>query len=379
MCITGRLVMMFSVEENASTEKKRYDFLDILKTIGIYFVVMYHYNNLTADILVNNNFVNYFHYFIKSIFSTCVPIFFFVNGFLLLNKPLDLKRHTYKIIRILIISVIWQFITVFALMIIRKEYFSIIEIIKIVATLRVGWGNHIWYLRALIIIYTILPVIKVSYDTNKTIFNYFLYLVMILTFGNVLIAISANIFEYIIGKNYINGHFDFFTSINIFHGIHGYSVGYFLLGGICMNYREEVGKRFSKTTVLCIIFCSMLFLTIYGIIMSRSNGELFDVVFTGYATIFTLINVLAISYLTSNYKSVGIIGKLIALIGENTLGIYFLHVFVGTIVIQMYKTIEISTNILTNIVFALVVLLFSLLVTILLKKIPIIRELFRIG
>jgi hypothetical protein len=133
--ITGRLVMALSIGENVK-EKKRYDFLDILKAIGIYFVVIYHFNNLSSNILENNNITNYFNYFIKSIFSTCVPVFFFVNGFLLLNKPFDLKKHITKTIRILVISIIWQFITVFVLMMIRKEYFSIIEIVKIVATLR---------------------------------------------------------------------------------------------------------------------------------------------------------------------------------------------------------------------------------------------------
>jgi fucose 4-O-acetylase-like acetyltransferase len=201
---------------------------------------------------------------------------------------------------------------------------------------------------------------------------------MILTFGNVLIAIGANIFEYIIGKNYISGHFDFFTSINILHGIQGYSVGYFLLGGKFMKYREEINKRVNKMVILCIIIFSMLFLTIYGIIMSWSNGEMFDVVFTGYATIFTLINVLAIAYLTADYKSIGIVGKIIKLIGENTLGIYFLHVFVGTILIPIYKTIRISTSILVNLIFSLIILLLSLLMTIILKKVPILKELFKI-
>jgi surface polysaccharide O-acyltransferase-like enzyme len=364
--------------EVIAKRNERYDCIDVLKTIGIYFVIIYHYNNLPANILENNNFINYFYYFIKSIFSTCVPLFFFANGFLLLNRPLNLKKHIYKIIRILVVSIIWQFITIVALMAIRKEYFSIIEIIKMVAALRIGWGNHIWYLRALIIIYTILPIIKVTYDTDKKIFNYFLWLVIILTFGNVLAAIGANILEYILGKNYIHGHFDFFTTINVFHGIHGYSVGYFLLGGIFINYREEIRKRFNKTMVLCIIFFSTLFLTIYGTVMSKSNGEMFDVVFTGYATIFTLMNVLAISRLSLNYRPIGIIGKIIRTTGNNTLGIYFLHVFIGTLLIQIYKTIKISTNIIANICFALVILFLSLIATIVLKKIPIIKELFKI-
>jgi surface polysaccharide O-acyltransferase-like enzyme len=279
----------------------------------------------------------------------------------------------------LIISIIWGFITVFILMIIRKEYFSTIEIIKIVATLRIGWGNHIWYLRALIIIYSIFPIIKVVYDVNKTVFDYFFWVVMILTFGNVIIAIMANIFEYLIVKNYISGHFDFFTSINVFHGIQGYSIGYFLIGGLFIQYKDCLNKIVKKTTIILTISCSMLFLTVYGIIMSKSNGEIFDVVFTGYATIFTLMNVFAISILTLNYRSVGIIGKIIRLIGENTLGIYLIHVFIGSSLMEIYKNIKISTNIIINILFALIILMLSLIVSIILKKMPIIKELFKIG
>jgi surface polysaccharide O-acyltransferase-like enzyme len=263
-------------------------------------------------------------------------------------------------------------------MFIRNEYFSIIEIIKIVATLRLGWGNHIWYLRALVIIYTLLPLIKASYDYDKKIFNYFFCLVMILTFGNVVMAIGANIFEYIIEKNFISGHFDFFTSINVFHGIHGYSIGYFLIGGLFFKYKEDLSQKINKLVLIFIISVSMFFLMIYGNIMSRSNKEMFDVVFTGYATIFTLINVLAISCLTLNFKSSGIVGRTINLIGENSLGIYLTHVFVGSLLIGIFKSFKYSANLLVNIVFAFLVLIISLIISFLLKKIPLINNLFKI-
>jgi fucose 4-O-acetylase-like acetyltransferase len=135
----------------------------------------------------------------------------------------------------------------------------------------------------------------------------------------------------------------------------------------------------NKMFLLGIILLSMLFLAIYGIIMSKSNGEIFDTVFTGYATIFTLINVLVISCLSVNYKHSGLIGKIIKLIGSNTLGIYLIHVFIGSLLIMFYKTIEILTNIIINLLFALIILMFSLFTIIILKKLPLIKELFKIG
>ena len=146
-----------------------------------------------------------------------------------------------------------------------------------------------------------------------------------------------------------------------------------------MAYREKMYKMFNKITTLAIMLISTALLTLYWVIMTGSNGEVFDVVFTGYATVFTLANVLAVSCLTANYRSVGITGKIIRLIGDNTLGIYLLHVFIGTVLMKVYKTIKISENILVNILFALLVLFFSLLAAVVLKKIPLIKELFKIG
>jgi surface polysaccharide O-acyltransferase-like enzyme len=329
---------------------------------------------MPANILENNNFINYLHYYIKSLFSICVPIFFFVNGLLLLNKPLNLKRHVYRTIQILFISIIWGFLTVFLLMIIRKDYLSLIDILKAVVILPVGWGNHLWYLKALVIIYSIFPLIKLSYDSNKVIFYYFLCLVFILTFGNNFILIVVNILEYVMGKNYIIDTFDFFMNINIFHGIHGYSIGYFLIGGLFLYYKEALYKRLNKIIIVLIIMSSLFFLTIYGIIMTKSNGELFDVVFDGYATIFTVLNVLGVSCLIMNYRSTGIVGKIIRIIGENTLGIYLLHVFIGTLLMPIYKSIDISTNLLINMLFAFIILMFSCMATLALKKIPLFRQ-----
>ena len=63
----------------------RYDFLDLLKASAIFSVILYHSFTAPYHILGGAPPIAYFRYFFRSILSTCVPIFFLVNGALLLT------------------------------------------------------------------------------------------------------------------------------------------------------------------------------------------------------------------------------------------------------------------------------------------------------
>ena len=60
--------------------KERFENIDLLKALAIYFVVIYHFNIIPINVIEPDSCWNYFNYYLKSILSTCVPIFFFVNG-----------------------------------------------------------------------------------------------------------------------------------------------------------------------------------------------------------------------------------------------------------------------------------------------------------
>lgn len=94
-------------------------------------------------------------------------------------------------------------------------------------------------------------------------------------------------------------------------------------------------------------------------------------------TIFTLINVLAIYQLSTYYKNTGgKIGEYIQLISENTLGIYLIH----PIIRQVFENFGVSflpfaNNYIFNILYAFLVMNICLLITIILKKIRIVKKL----
>lgn len=358
--------------------EERYEFIDLLKAIAIFFVVIYHYNNLTINLFETQNTFSYFNYFFKSIFSTCVPIFFFVNGALLLNRDFNLKKHISKLITIILLTVVWGIITLLILMPIKNEYMSLFEFAKSLVMWKAQWINHLWFLQALIVIYIFFPLIKKTYDNECNNLYFFLVIAFLMTFGNVFLSNCANVLEFIIGKNYLSGNINFFDEFNAFRGIYGYSIVYFILGGLFLKYKEKFYEKKWVTIATSTIIISMVLLTLYGVLMSKSNGEIYDIVWYGYDTIPTLCMVIALSILALKYKGNHKILNLINIAGKNSLGIYFIHVIWGSLFIKYFKKLSYSHNIITNLLFALFILLISLLSVLLLKKIPVVKKLFAI-
>lgn len=357
---------------------KRYEFIDLLKAIAIYFVIIYHFNNLTINFLVTNNINSYCSYFFKSILSTCVPIFFFVNGALLLNKDLDLKKHIYKLIKIILLTLIWGFITLIILMPIKNEYMSLFEFAKSFVVWKVHWINHLWFLKSIVVIYIFFPLIKKNYDSELNNLYFFLVIASIMTFGNVFLSQCANILEFIMGKNYLRGNFNFFGEFNAFKGIYGYSIVYFILGGLFFKNKENFyDKKWIKIAVST-SFISMLLLTLYSILMSKSNDEIYDIVWYGYDTIPALFMVVSLFILSLKYKGKYKISKIINVTGKNSLGIYFVHIIWGNLFLEYFKRFTYSGYIVTNLMFALFILFVSLISVLLLKKIPVVKKLLAI-
>lgn len=359
--------------------KERYAFIDLLKAIAVFFVIIYHFNNLTVNFFETQNTFSYLNYFFESIFSTCVPIFFFVNGALLLNKDFNLKKHISKLITVVILTVAWGIITLLILMPIKNEYMSLFEFAKSLVTWKQQWINHLWFLQAVVVIYIFFPLIKKTYDNECNNLYFFLVMAFLMTFANVFLSNCANVLEFIIGKNYLSGNINFFDEFNAFRGIYGYSIVYFILGGLFFKHKEKFYKKKWISITTSAIVISMIILTLYSVLMSKSNGEIYDIVWYGYDSVPTLCMVISLFILSLNYKGNHKILKIISITGENSLGIYFIHVIWGNLFIKYFKKLPYCHDIATNFLFALFILFTSLLSVLLLKKIPVVKKLFSIS
>lgn len=355
-------------------KKTQYAHIDLLKAMAMYFVVFYHFNNLQIDFLETNHKVSYVHYFIKALFSTCVPLFFFVNGALLLNRKLDMHKHKAKLRKLIVLLLGWGILTLLIFMPLKNEYLSVQEVLFGAWQGKQGWTNHLWFLQALILVYVFFPLLKAAYDTKRESLNFFLAAAGCLTFGNVFLSMCMNVFQYSTGDPLV-GKYNFFSGINLFYGNYGYVIGYFVAGGLFFSWKERFYERKWLARSLAVGLICMLLLAAYGVMMSLGSKKYYDIVWYGYDTFTTLGMVVSLFILSLRYKGTNQLAPVIRLVAQNSLGIYLIHMFLGTLFLKPFVMLPFSQNLLTNAVLALGIILSSLLAVLALKKIPLVKRL----
>lgn len=360
--------------QNEAKENKRFYAIDFLESIAIFFVVLYHSTLFDSNFLNNSSFLLYFRYFLRSFLSTCVPLFFLANGFLLFNKSFNLKKHLLKMFRLIIQFVFWTIITTFFLFIAKGEIFEFNKFAKIILTLKSGWLNHFWFMLALFCIYILFPLLKVVYDNNKKIFIYFVIVSLIFTFGVKFIftVISCSIFLFF--SKSISFDISFY-----FLGPYGYSFVYFCLGGLLfliINKIKAVNIVKRNILITVLIIFSTIFLFSMGVLFSFSNKQVYDVVWNGYDTIFTLLNTISIFILClSCREEKNKANEFFKFISTNTFGIYFVHWILICFTRKYIKQCLFLCTYWFNIIYAIILTILCAFISYCIKRIPIIKKL----
>lgn len=168
----------------------------------------------------------------------CVPLFFAVNGALLLPRPLDEHRHYRKVLNIVIIVSIWKVLAaIFFIYVDGSQTVTIKDFCIFLLGGNLGGypTGYFWFMNALIAVYLILPLAKMAFDSDRRI---------------VLHALMAVLFGFTVGKDTVSlvlqglgtlTHHDFASIMNsideyYIFGSYGYVLLYFLVGGL-------VGRR----------------------------------------------------------------------------------------------------------------------------------------
>lgn len=257
------------------------------------------------------------------------------------------------------------------------------EIFKVLWGWRNGWINHMWYMGALICVYLFFPLIKAAFDHHGKAFNFFVVVCFILTFGNKLLCMIATfIWHFLFGGNtYVD--INFFNMFNPFRNIYGFAFSYFLLG-CCMRERIEQTDEWMKkhrlinpVTLIVIIVLSCLASGAWGVFCSRLTGLLWDSIMDDYDSIFTIICTIAIYLLFFHYKdSDNVFSRFVRTVSTNTLGIYLMHeIFLHLFNELGLKSLPFMYNYLANTLYSLLIICLCLGISLLLGKIPVIRNL----
>ena len=356
---------------------KRLSHIDLLESIAIFFVLFYHGTLYSYDFLQHNIVTNYLLYFSRTILSVCAPLFFFVNGYLLLNKQFDLKKHIKKTVRLVVLTFIWAFLLMPIYLLIAGKPLNMETIRLAVLNLDVHWRmNYFWFIGSLVCIYILFPALKAMFDKSKASFIFFTVICAIVTFGLVL---ANQVLSFIgpLTRHYLGDLcYPAIVMFNPFNGIYGYTFVYFCIGGLIYSYEGRIlSVKKSKRNLISVfgIIISSACLFLVGVYYSRYRDEcIWDVVWNGYDTVFTFFNVLFVYTLSLNYTASN---SFIENVSCNTLGIYFIHGLFQQLTYPWVASHAILCNLPANAIYALLVLCLCLSACLIFKKLPILKNL----
>lgn len=355
---------MILVKERSKLDKSRKNYLDILKILACFAVIIMH--------LCVNKEGSMLNWAIFKIFNTignfAVPVFVMVSGALLLNKE---KKVNYKDIylkyipRLLISLLIINIIIYLVNGILNKNLTLYGFVLSSLGVFLYRVPVPYWYIYMIIGLYIVTPILKdLINNGNKRTIEYYL-----------IIFIAYRILCYTI-LNIPN--VELLTKFNeIYHSfqlplITGYC-GYFILG----YYLNQLDLSKIKTKYLWIILAIVVLITCsLELIISFNNAQdmnsmtIFSNVFS--INIFLIATLLFLSCKKSFKKSSN---KIVYNISAKTYGIYLFHV----LGLQLLSRVNLSMNnsFIYVVVSTILIFTFSYICTYLMQKIPYIEKYFK--
>lgn len=350
-------------------EKERIIYFDILKIISIICVIYLHYPWISQSPSSNITML---------ICLFAVPIFFMVNGALVMSKTINIKRHYKQIGKYFLMLIIWKTITILLFCSINQINLFDYEFHKIFLTIFSNYNlpgiptEHLWFLYALIKLYLIVPFISIFIEKYDNSLKYIILVCFLLSFGIESISflnIVLNKFYSIsiIDINYINLSYNPLTICR--------DITYFLLGYYLHKkyYKQKLSNR-------SIIFLILLFLFGLGLLIFARYVQT-DMLITGayvrikndYSKIGTLIMSISLFVMATYIPNKKV--KIINFLGKRTLNIYLIHMIICKLLVMYVAPVLKIYGSKGNIIKTFLVLLISIIVTELLKKIKIVNKL----
>ncbi|MED1917115.1 acyltransferase [Bacillus thuringiensis] len=354
---------------------------DVLKAFAIFLVCFYHFNHLGLGFIPGEKYYPSIIYIFFGLASMGVPLFFMVNGALLLNKPFNFINHIQKSIRLYFIVVIWKFITVTIL--IWKNQLTDYTWVNFANLLFSNSFPNVdlavyWFMNALISIYLIFPIIKEIFDRSNLLTYYLTGIIFFFATGLDTLGYLLKVIQWFTGTESLA--LADLKSMNPF-GNYAYALFYFLLGGILGKWLSQ-SKNVPSTWVSILVFSiGWILLTLWGTYNTNNNNQLFDTVFNGYPTIMTVTMSLGIFVLFYRLNvELKFLRETVIFISRNTLSVYFLHWIVGYILSEYY--FKLFVNHLELAVFAvfthsLFLLSTSLVLSSIIQRIPLLNKLVK--
>ena len=296
-----------------------------------------------------------------SIYYFCdfaVPLFMMVNGYLMFNKSGITPAYAFtKILSLLKIVVCWNLLIILPVMVLRHKFVNPIRLC-VNCLFQKGYLWHFWYFGAQIIIYLALPLIH-HLIKNRPILH--LILVVILVLISVTISIMSMVRGYSIQK-YVPQTLRIWTWLM-----------FFLFGGLCTTsyFDKLLNIPLWLHSVLTAVFAFVNNIVEKKVGLYLIHERIADLFYDDitsiiwYCLLFTLLLRVPLSALVK---------KAATRIEPLTLGIFIIH----PILLAGASSVYTPSGTLSAVIFFVLITLLSGIVSFIMRRVVIIRELIRL-
>ena len=333
---------------------KRENFINILKCICIILVMQIHFS-CTG---IGQDYQNFFSiYTIKqwviNIQSIAVPLFFVINGYLILGKKRDEKYIIQKSLKLFLQLLFFSVLTRVIISIYNNV--SIMEIDT----------SHFWFIKTLIAIYLLYPFL--DYIVNNFKFSkYYLLLSLFVCFVIPDLSIILQFFNININLSIITDFYPLLYPIGTFSF-------YFVIVGLINKYKNVF--NLSKIFYITIFLISSLFLLFDWYMLSFINGKTIYTVIALYNSIPVLLMTISIFCI---FRDIGVnqhIGNAFNCIANQTLMIYYISWIIGyTVLPNILNMFNMKYCLILDIIKAIALTVLCSIISICLKKISLVKK-----
>ena len=318
------------LDDAAAAGEGRFAHLDALKALAIFFVCCYHFS-LLGDVgyRANPSLWRVVQNALIGVNSVGVPLFFMVNGALLLTRPFDLKKHLLRMLTLALQFLFWRAVTILVLAgsvgfdwsgYGKAGFLNAFLLLQNVPGVNL---SHLWFLPTLLSLYLIAPVLILGTREHSGVTALLLITIAALSFLPNAITALQHAFPALM---YLN--FSALSVFNPFAVLVGPMTFYFLLGGL-MQRNLERWRALPLALPVAVFLAGMLLLCGTWFVESRFYDANWDQVWGGYTSFGTPLMAAALFALAARVPQrvyrLNCVANTLRLVGDNTLAVYYLH------------------------------------------------------
>ncbi len=352
--------------------KKREAWLDSLKGFCILLVVFCHSTLLSKETVVGNVFM--------SLAWTAVPCFMMVTGGLLHHAAeFSWKRYLKRLAQTYLAMCVWRGIYLAVTCLVRAPAFTAADAVPYLLYLKDidGVSSEVmWYIAAYLISMLLLPVTWHLFNRCGSSGRKALMFLAGAAFVSGILCPSADwLLTLCFGNSFSAAKFTKFLPLTNY----AHLIFYFLAGAFLYEYREKItektGKR--KNLAYALLPAGVFLLMVIKYTHAGTFGWGNVYLKNGYTRVSTVIPAVSLWFIFEmNAGRAPRMQRFLAnVLGRNTLGIYYIHFLTLFVLRETVYPLIPWRNFGMNCVKTVVVTAFSVILTVLIKKIPVVKKL----